>query len=600
MFRQVVISNRQTVGNDFVFVQIEQIDDSASFCVSSRLRQVVDLLPVAFSEVRKEHQIGVRRRDEQVLNRVFVFDLGAFDAFAAAALSFVFVCRRALDVPVGGNRNDHGFFLDEVFQVDVADVLTGDFRAALVAKLALDVERIAADNRQNVGVVGKNRQVRMNVRHEAAEFLNELFLFQVDQLPQGHVENGVRLNRGERVFVFNAVIFGVFLEPVFAQGAFNQRARTLNFRHQARFGFLLSGAGADDLDNLVDIGVSEHKPFDDVFARPRFFQQEDRSAANNVHAVPQELFQNFLERQRSRLAVYQSDKVNRERALQRRVFVKLIENDIRVGVSLEFQNQTNRLLEVRLVADIADALDFALIDHVGNALFDVVARGLIGNVGNDDSMAVVFHLLNFCCGANEDCASPGVVSFSDSAASANNAAGGEVRSRTQFQQFVNRNAGIVNELDKAVADFAQIVRRNAGCHADGDAVCAVDQQVGELGRQYRRFHSATVVRGHEVDRAEVDVFQHQLGEAGHARFCVSHSGRRKPGDRAEVPLFVYQNVAHHPFLSHTNQRWVNDGFAVGVIVARRIARDFSAFDSAGAGGQIEVVHRNQNTALRGL
>ena len=52
-------------------------------------------------------------------------------------------------------------------------------------------------------------------------------------------------------------------------------------------------------------------------------------------------------------------------------------------------------------------------------------------------------------------------------------------------QLVDGDLGVVEMGDAGVDDLAQIVRRNVGGHADGDAARAVDQQVRELGRQDR-------------------------------------------------------------------------------------------------------------------
>ena len=56
-----------------------------------------------------------------------------------------------------------------------------------------------------------------------------------------------------------------------------------------------------------------------------------------VHAVPDELFQHLLERQHPRLAVDQGQEDDRERVLQRRELVELVEHHFRVGVALQLE-----------------------------------------------------------------------------------------------------------------------------------------------------------------------------------------------------------------------------------------------------------------------
>ncbi len=55
-------------------------------------------------------------------------------------------------------------------------------------------------------------------------------------------------------------------------------------------------------------------------------------------------------------------------------------------------------------------------------------------------------------------------------ASVDEAAGREVRSLHQLQNLVERGVRMVHQLNGGVDDLAQIVRRNIGRHADGDAV----------------------------------------------------------------------------------------------------------------------------------
>ena len=71
------------------FLQVEQVDHRPAAAVAAQLRQVVDLSPVDLALVREEHQVRVRAGDEEVLDRVFLFGLGAGQALAAAVLGAV-------------------------------------------------------------------------------------------------------------------------------------------------------------------------------------------------------------------------------------------------------------------------------------------------------------------------------------------------------------------------------------------------------------------------------------------------------------------------------------------------------------------------------
>ena len=72
------------------------------------------------------------------------------------------------------------------------------------------------------------------------------------------------------------------------------------------------------------------------------------------------------------------------------------------------------------------------------------------------------------------------------------------------------------QRDGGVEDLGEVVRRDVGGHADGDAGAAVDDEVGDARGQNGRFARRFVVVGNEVDGVGVDVCQHFAREAGHA------------------------------------------------------------------------------------
>ncbi len=94
------------------------------------------------------------------------------------------------------------------------------------------------------------------------------------------------------------------------------------------------------------------------------------------------------------------------------------------------------------------------------------------------------------------------------------AAGGEVRALDELHEVVGRRLGVVDDVHGGVDDLAEVVRRDVGGHADGDAGGAVDQQVGHAAGQHRGLAPRLVVVGHQVDGVGVDVAQHLDGDTG--------------------------------------------------------------------------------------
>ena len=433
--------------------------------------------------------------------------------------------------------------------------------------------------------------------------LGELLLLQVDQLPEGHAEDGVGLDGRERVALLGAPLRLEDGEPGFAQRLPQQGRRALD-QHQPLLGLGLGVGGADGADHLVDVGVGQQQPFHRVFPLPGLGQQVLRAAADHDHPVAEEFLHQSLEGEHPGLAVHQGQEDDRDGVLERRELVELVEHDLGVDVpllvaGLELQHDADRLLQVALVADRGDAADPLLVDQLRDPLHDPVARLLVGDLADHDAVPVA-DLLDAGPCADRDRAPAGMVGLADAGPAADDAAGGEVRSGDFLEQLVDRDFGVVDEFQQGVADLAQVVRRDRGGHAHGDAVGPVDQEVGKLRGQHRGLGPPLVVGGDELHRVQPQILEHQRRDRRHAGFGVPHGRRRQSGDRAEVALLVDQHVAEVPLLGHADQGGVDHALAVGMIVAAGIAGDLGTLHPACPRREVQVVHRHQDPPLRGL
>ena len=160
--------------------------------------------------------------------------------------------------------------------------------------------------------------------------------------------------------------------------------------------------------------------------------------------------------------------------------------------------------------------------------------------------------------------------------------------------------GVSISAIKRVDDLAEIVRRDVGRHADGDAGRAVDQQVGDARRQDQRLPNGVVVVGAEVDGFLVDVGQHLAGDARHADLGVAHRRRRIAVDRAEVALAVDQRVAQGEVLRHAHDGVVHRRVAVRMVLADDVADDAGRLLVRPVPVVVEVVHRVQYAAMHRL
>ena len=133
------------------------------------------------------------------------------------------------------------------------------------------------------------------------------------------------------------------------------------------------------------------------------------------------------------------------------------------------------------------------------------------------------------------------------------------------------SAGSSRRGHAGVGDLAEIVGRDVGGHAHGDARRSVDEQVGQPRGEDRRLGLGAVVVGNEVDGFLVDVGQQLVRDPGHAHLGVAHRGRGVAVDGAEVALAVDQHHPHRELLRHAHERVVHRTLAVRVVLADRVA-----------------------------
>ena len=269
--------------------KIEQVHHRAAAALAAKLRQVVHLLPIDLAAVGEEQQVVVRAGDEQVLDRIFFVGLGALQALAAAALGPIDAGRRALDVAVVADRDDHRLFGDQVLQVDRADLLAADLGAPLVGVLPLQLQAVVADDGQDVLFVGENPLVLGDLVEQLVILAGQLFLLQVDQLAQRHPQDGVGLHRRERVGVAHAALA---LENGKACRRPAPAASAPPALRRPSSGLWLRAASCDErMTRMISsmLAMRQQQAFDRVLALPRLGQQELRAAANHDRAMADEL-----------------------------------------------------------------------------------------------------------------------------------------------------------------------------------------------------------------------------------------------------------------------------------------------------------------------
>ena len=193
-----------------------------------------------------------------------------------------------------------------------------------------------------------------------------------------------------------------------------------------------------------------------------------------------------------------------------------------------------------------------------------------------------------------------MIGRADALAPEDDAAGREIRPGNDIDEVVDRKRGIVDQRHAGVDDFAEIVRRDVGGHADRDAAGAIDQQVREFRRHNRRLPLGIVIVGLEVDGVLVDVAENFQRRSGQAGFGVSIGRGRIAIDRAEIALAVDQRHAHGEVLRHPHHRVVNRLVAVRMIFTDHVADDAGRLDVFLVRRVPLLIHRIQDAAMDGL
>ncbi len=180
------------------------------------------------------------------------------------------------------------------------------------------------------------------------------------------------------------------------------------------------------------------------------------------------------------------------------------------------------------------------------------------------------------------------------------ASGGEVGSGHQRQGVGEFEAGIFEQGDAGAGHLAQVVGRNLGGHAHGDAAGAVEQHERQPRGQQPGLGGRAVIVGNEVGGARIDLAEQQPGDGREPRLGVAHGGGAVAVARAEVALTVDQRIALREVLRQPHQGVVGGLVAMRVKAAEHVAHHPRRLDRLGIGGQSHAPHGVENAPLHRL
>src|SRR5882672_9605207 len=236
--------------------------------------------------------------------------------------------------------------------------------------------------------------------------------------------------------------------------------------------------------------------------------------------------------------------------------------------------------------------------RTGRGRVVIRARTHFEETGRGDRQAVApAGLLEVRARADHHAAATRAVALVHAAQAVDDAGGREIGRRHQLDHFLDGAVRLGEHMQAGIDHFAEVVRRDVGRHAHGDARGAVDQQVGNARRQDGGLALLAIVVRREIDRLLVDVEQHLGGDLVQPAFGIAIGRCRVAVHRAEIALAVDQRVAHGEILRHAHQRLVGRGVAVRVVLAQHFADNARAFHVRPVPGVVRLVHRVQHPAV---
>ena len=454
--------------------------------------------------------------DHQVLDVVLFAGRHPDDAAAAAVLRSICRERHALHVVAARQRDDDVLVGDELLCRQLPRGVVHDLGAPVVTIFGGKLVEVGFDEEEDLSRVGEDRLELRDELDGVAILVVELLPFEARQPSQLHLEDRLGLRLGEAELLAHP-----------------------GDEHQ-----LLTLVRADHLDDLVDVIVRDLEALEDVRSVLRVLEIVLAPPSDDVAAVVDVVLEDLLEREGPRLRVDEREHVEVERRLHGGVLVQVVEHERRVVVALHLDDDAHALA-VALVPDIRDAGEALVLHELGDLLDE---RGLVHRVrelGDDDRIAVPAQLLVVGFGPGDHAPATLRVGSADRVhtldraglyvpllvEAIDRAAAGEVRAGHCVAEVVGGELGVVDQAFRGLDDLAQVVRRDVGRHADGDAGRAVDQQVRQTRRQDGRLLMPVVVVRHPGHGLVLDVRQHLVRDRGQASLGVARRARRIVVDR---------------------------------------------------------------------
>ena len=506
---------------------------------------------------------------EQVFHMIFILGFHADDALAAAMLGLVGAGRHTLDV-TGIGHGDHAAVLgNQVSNIEVT-VIHHDFGTPGIGIFIPDHDQFITDHAQTLFAAGQQTFKVSDLLLQFGIFIADILHGHAGQLVQTHIQNRLHLHFGKTETI-----------------------------HQRLCRFRTGTGVADHLNHFIQIIQSQQEAFQNVGTGTGFLQIELRPARNHFQTVIDVSLQDFRKVHHDGAVMIHHQHGTADGSFQRSMGVQLIEHHRTHHTTLNIHHDPHPGTVTGFVPQVSNAGHLLVADEVSDLHHQIGLVDSVRNFSNDDLFTTVF-FHDFSLGTHLHAAVTGSIKLTQGITAADSGAGGEVRTGQKFHQFIHSGTGIIHQSNGGIDDFAQVMRRNIGCHTHTDTGTAVHQQIGETGRQNAGFLFFFVKVGNHLNGFFFDIAQQFFGQAFHTAFGITGGGSRVPVNRTEVPLTFDQRITHGKVLRQTHESIINGGIPVGVVFPHHFPDHTGTLGSGTALDQIQHAHGVQDTPVHRL
>ena len=176
-----------------------------------------------------------------------------------------------------------------------------------------------------------------------------------------------------------------------------------------------------------------------------------------------------------------------------------------------------------------------------------------------------------------------------------------IRALDMLAELLDRSLGLIEQAHAGGGDFAQVVRRHVGGHADRDTGGAIEQDIRQTRRQHQGFVEGAVKVRPPVGSALAQLAEQHFGITRQPRLGVTHGGEGFGVIRCTpVTLAVHQGIAVAERLGHQHHRFIARRIAVGVELTEHVTDGTRRLLVLGIGVQAQLTHGVDDAPLHGL